>query len=312
MFGGRRCGQAVGHASRGARAARARRRWCGAVRRAMAFTNSARVIWSGLLLGCAAFALAGVGIHQPRGTGRAAHSVELPRDITFLAPVQQAGNALTVEVANIEDETIGVRLDRLRRGRRCFALVAWAYAWLADKPAWHDRRLDAARVGGAALAEWRGPFFAVVAAFFASGISRCPRCAGSGNCRASRSPPPPPAAARLPLRRCGCSSALLRIPRCAGTRAGGSCSEEAARRRNRHAADSRRGKVRVRDGENSLAGGERPAAAAAVRAGRAHEDHLSRRGAEARAGRRRRTARAAICSRSKAARSTSSCSIRCP
>ena len=63
------------------------------------------------------------------------YTEEIPRDLTFLAPVQQAGNALSVAVGNVEDETsvfdwIGYSWLPL------LALIAWAYAWISGKQRW--------------------------------------------------------------------------------------------------------------------------------------------------------------------------------
>jgi hypothetical protein len=56
----------------------------------------------------------------------------LPRDVSFLAPVQQAGTALKVEVSNVADEAsafsaIGTAWPAL------LALIAWVYAWRTDE-----------------------------------------------------------------------------------------------------------------------------------------------------------------------------------
>src|SRR2546421_12920098 len=58
---------------------------------------------AGLVVGLAAFVLGGVAVLNLAEL--AAHQRnELPRDIAFLAPVQQAGSALTVEVSNVPDK----------------------------------------------------------------------------------------------------------------------------------------------------------------------------------------------------------------
>jgi hypothetical protein len=120
--------------------------------------------WAGLLLGCAAFAMAGIAFVGLAEVARQ-HSEEVPRGITFLAPVQQAGNALSVEVGNVEDETSA--LDWLGYSwLPLLALVAWVYAWLSRKQLW--------TILGWTLLAWatlRWPngacaFLAVVAAFF--------------------------------------------------------------------------------------------------------------------------------------------------
>ena len=120
--------------------------------------------WSGLLLGCAAFAMAGVAFVGLAEVARQ-HSEEVPRGITFLAPVQQAGNALSVEVGNLEDETSV--LDWLGYSwLPLLALVAWAYTWLSGKQLWTI--LGWTLLAWAALRWPNGAcaFLAVVAAFF--------------------------------------------------------------------------------------------------------------------------------------------------
>ncbi|MEQ1852927.1 MAG: hypothetical protein ABMA01_15215, partial [Chthoniobacteraceae bacterium] len=89
---------------------------------------------AGLLLGCVAFVLAGFAL-MILGELAKGYTEEIPRDLTFLAPVQQAGSALSVAVGNVEDETsvfdwIGYSWLPL------LALVAWAYAWLSGKQRW--------------------------------------------------------------------------------------------------------------------------------------------------------------------------------
>lgn len=80
-----------------------------------------------------AFVLAGVAVIN-LGDIAEHHHTGLARDLTFLAPVQQAGQALSVEVGNVEDEAsvlrgIGYAWPAF------FALLAFGYAWLASKPA---------------------------------------------------------------------------------------------------------------------------------------------------------------------------------
>ena len=120
--------------------------------------------WSGLLLGCAAFAMAGIALLGLADIARQ-HASEVPRGVTFLAPVQQAGNALVVEVGNVEDETSV--LDWISYSwLPLLALVAWANAWLSDKQRWTI--LGWTLLAWAAL-RWpngAGAFIAVVAAFF--------------------------------------------------------------------------------------------------------------------------------------------------
>ncbi len=119
--------------------------------------------WLGMLIGCAAFAFAGLALIGLAELA-ARHTAELPRGVHFLAPVQQAGSALSVEIGNVEDElsilsVIGWVWPAF------FALIAWAYAWLAGKQTW--------TVIGWTLLAWAplrmpngaGPFLAVVALF---------------------------------------------------------------------------------------------------------------------------------------------------
>ncbi len=135
--------------------------WRGATRDGV-FKFSVRH-WLGLLLGCVSFALAGMAL-VGLGEIAARHAAELPRDMTFLAPVQQAGSALSVEVGNVVDETsvlsvIGWVWPAF------FALFAWVYAWAARKPWW--------TIIGWTLLAWAalrfpngaGAFLAVVALF---------------------------------------------------------------------------------------------------------------------------------------------------
>ncbi len=117
------------------------------------------------LVGCGAVVAAGIAFATLIGIG-ADQKARPPRDVTFLAPVQQAGHALTVEVANVADET--TTLDVLGYGwPAAFALLAFAYGWIANRPA--------ARLAGWTLLVWaalRMPngaaiFFALIAVFFA-------------------------------------------------------------------------------------------------------------------------------------------------
>jgi hypothetical protein len=88
--------------------------------------------WSGLLLGAVAFALAGLAFVSTLEVA-SENTADQPHDLSFLAPVQQAGQTLSVEVDNVEDKSsvlsqIGYAWPAL------FALAAWAYAWLTGKP----------------------------------------------------------------------------------------------------------------------------------------------------------------------------------
>ncbi len=87
---------------------------------------------SGTLLGLIAFGLAIAAFIYLGGTLQA-HKGTVPRDITLLAPVQQPGSALTVEVANIVDKPsvltfVGYAWPAL------LALALWAYGWISDRP----------------------------------------------------------------------------------------------------------------------------------------------------------------------------------
>ncbi len=135
--------------------------WRGAMRDGV-FKFSARH-WSGVLLGSAALVFASGAVVSLMAIAN--NDVpEVPRALTFLAPVQQAGSALSVEVGNVAEEksvwsVIGWAWPAL------FALVAFAYSWIASKPAW--------TIIGWTLLAWvtlrmpngAGPFFAVMALF---------------------------------------------------------------------------------------------------------------------------------------------------
>jgi hypothetical protein len=92
----------------------------------------------------------------------------LPRELSFVAPVQQAGSALSLEVGNVADrasagEVLGYAWPAL------LAAALWTYAWLAAQPG----RKVLARIGGWLLLAWaalRWPdgataFLAVLAVF---------------------------------------------------------------------------------------------------------------------------------------------------
>jgi hypothetical protein len=92
----------------------------------------------------------------------------LPRELSFVAPVQQAGSALSLEVGNVEErvsarEVLGYAWPAL------LAAALWPYAWLAAKPG----RKVLGGIGGWLLLAWaalRWPngataFLAVLAVF---------------------------------------------------------------------------------------------------------------------------------------------------
>jgi hypothetical protein len=69
-----------------------------------------------------------VGLSEMTGDA----SPAVPRAVMFVAPVQQPGTMLSIEVANVEDKTsafsfVGYAWPAL------LALIVWAYGWLTDK-----------------------------------------------------------------------------------------------------------------------------------------------------------------------------------
>ena len=56
----------------------------------------------------------------------------MPRDVTLLAPVQQAGSALTVEVANLEDKPSVLGFVRYA-WPALLALAVWVFGWITDR-----------------------------------------------------------------------------------------------------------------------------------------------------------------------------------
>ncbi|MDB6152734.1 MAG: hypothetical protein JWL90_1187 [Chthoniobacteraceae bacterium] len=106
--------------------------WLGVVRGDV-YKHTVRY-WAGVLIGCVAFALAGVAFVQLGELARE-EGIDPAREITFLAPVQQSGKALSVEVSNVSAETpayasLGYAWPAF------FAIGIAAYAWLAKKSAW--------------------------------------------------------------------------------------------------------------------------------------------------------------------------------
>jgi tetratricopeptide (TPR) repeat protein len=93
--------------------------WTG---REAVFKFSARHVL-GTLLGLVAFSFALVAIANLGGLADQQRS-DLPRDLTFLAPIQQAGSALNLDVGNIEDKP------------SAFAMVEHAWPALLAVPIW--------------------------------------------------------------------------------------------------------------------------------------------------------------------------------
>jgi hypothetical protein len=92
----------------------------------------------------------------------------VPRDVTLLAPIQQAGSALTVEVANLADKPSVLGFVRYA-WPALLALAVWGFGWIRERPG--SRTVG--RVLGWTLLAWaalRCPngatiFLAVFAAF---------------------------------------------------------------------------------------------------------------------------------------------------
>jgi hypothetical protein len=98
------------------------------------------------MIGVIALTLAGILLAQ-LGELAAAENGSVPRDVSFLAPIQQAASPLRVEVSNVADEAstfgfIGYGWPAL------LALVAWIYAWRTEE------FKTVARVGGWLFLAW--------------------------------------------------------------------------------------------------------------------------------------------------------------
>ena len=144
----------------------------------------------GSVFGSAALVLAGAAfLNFAELAGQERRS--LPRELSFVAPVQQAGSALSLEVGNVADrvsagEVLGYAWPAL------LAAALWTYAWFAAKPG----RKALALIGGWWLLAWaalRWPngapeFLAVLAAFLVL------RAVVPAVWRLFRLPPPPPPA----------------------------------------------------------------------------------------------------------------------
>jgi hypothetical protein len=81
----------------------------------------------GAVIGLAAIIFAAIFIIRAAGTFPSANTIA-PDNLTFLAPVQQAGSALTVEVANMPVAEASVS-PISKAWPALLALVAWIFAW---------------------------------------------------------------------------------------------------------------------------------------------------------------------------------------
>jgi hypothetical protein len=86
---------------------------------------------SGTLLGLTAFVLAMVAFIS-LGDLAQSQNASVPRDVTLLAPVQQAGSALTVEVANLADKPSVLSFVR-HAWPALLALAVWVFGWVTDR-----------------------------------------------------------------------------------------------------------------------------------------------------------------------------------
>ena len=80
--------------------------------------------FAGLFMACITFYHLGELVSQQR--------IELPRETAFLAPVQQAGSALNIEVSNLPDKTSAASLLGYA-WPALLALVMWLYAFVTEK-----------------------------------------------------------------------------------------------------------------------------------------------------------------------------------
>src|ERR1022692_1272132 len=103
--------------------------WRGAARQGV-YRFSARHL-SGTLLGLIAFVLAMVAFIS-LGDLAQSQNASVPRDVTLLAPVQQAGSALTVEVANLADKPTVFGFVRYA-WPALLALAVWVFGWVTDR-----------------------------------------------------------------------------------------------------------------------------------------------------------------------------------
>ncbi|MES2572191.1 MAG: hypothetical protein V4710_19320, partial [Verrucomicrobiota bacterium] len=106
--------------------------WAG-VMRANVYKRTIRY-WMGVVIGCMAFTFALLAFAK-LGNLAMEHHGTLSREITFLAPVQQAGAALSVKVDNLPEKPAA--FGWLEYAWPLFFVAAlWTYAWLRKKPAW--------------------------------------------------------------------------------------------------------------------------------------------------------------------------------
>jgi hypothetical protein len=85
----------------------------------------------GTLLGGLAFVLAVIAFINLCDLARE-QKRSLPHDVTLLAPVQQAGSALTIEVANLADKPSVLTFARYA-WPALLALAVWLFGWIADR-----------------------------------------------------------------------------------------------------------------------------------------------------------------------------------
>ncbi len=86
---------------------------------------------AGLLVGLLAFGLA-IAALLSLGDLAQDQKRSVPRDVTLLAPVQQAGSALTVEVANLPDKPTVLGFLRYA-WPALLGLAIWAIGWITDR-----------------------------------------------------------------------------------------------------------------------------------------------------------------------------------
>src|SRR5262249_48971253 len=87
----------------------------------------------GTLLGLLALVLAGAAFFS-LAVIAGNQKADLPRDVSFLAPVQQAGSDLKIEVANLSEKLTFATV--IAYGwPALLALALWAYTWLSER-AW--------------------------------------------------------------------------------------------------------------------------------------------------------------------------------